>query len=294
MDLSAALGIPVETYDWGDPLNTYRSQLIISDTYTFGEMKFLKDTELQSNLKLPINFAGTIHKPHRVLIVTLNKRMHNVVKSWQSRGEIPKETMTTYYRSKLSRGITIDPRHRFLVLIGGPYLRKTAYLAEAFDTDKQSAFKRSDMKSAFINLIGRVKDPKGQEKSVVFAAGIRTDEIKAFVTQAGIPSPWIVSFQFQGADSLDFETVAGIFLHPPITVEDWKTLQRDLPILARIMDFTLRKKRRVTLSEIFRLKVDNKFLQQLVTQHRSYLEKLGFRVIAESRGLSFEKSKTTE
>lgn len=238
LDFTKTLGLTVSNYLWGDPLNTNKSQMLICDTSKIGVIEFFKK-ECQNKLKSLINFASYIHSPSRILIVTLNKSMAKEVSKWKNAKEekerIPKSIEVTYYRSELSRGITIDPRHRILILIGAPYLPKVAYLAETYKTDMLTAFRKSDMKSAFVNLIGRVKDSKGLEKSVVYAIGITAEEVRALVMQKDLRSPLVFKFLVTGADALDFELAANSFLHAHELRKEWSSLEQDLPVLARIL-----------------------------------------------------------
>lgn len=194
LELTETFGVQVESFSWGDPLNTNRSQLIICDTRKFGEKEFSKEKGLQAKLKQLINRLSDLHTPETLLIATMNKDMFRVVQAWIKRKDISEKITATYYRSDLSRGVTINPKLRYLILFSPPHLPDDAYLAETYgqtgkDAKKQTLFKKSDKKSAFINLIGRVKDPKGKEKSIVYAAGITSEEARALVTQEHVHAP---------------------------------------------------------------------------------------------------------
>jgi hypothetical protein len=273
--------VNVGRYFWGDPLNTNRSQLIISDTHKIDRISFFKDVELQRKIRQLIRFACEIHKSDTVLIVTMNSKMARAVLAWREREEIPRVDVT-YYRSALSRGIVIDSKHRILILIGGPYLPRIAYLAEAYKTDKLAIFRRSDMRSAFINLIGRVKDPRGQEKSVVYAAGITAREVKAFVMQDDVRPPLIFEFLVKGADALDFELAANSFLHAHELGKEWSSLEQDLPVLARILRVCRYRDKSITLSEILPDKVER--VRQFIESHPDVLKKFRIDIVKEARG----------
>jgi len=281
LDLADMLGIPVEKYFWGDPLNTNKYQLVICDTSKIGLFEFFRDVKCKKKLMQLIELACRIHKRPSILVVTLNKRMAAQVLEWEKTGQIPKVDVT-YYRSEFSRGIVIDLRHRILILIGAPYLPKVAYLAETYNTDKLAAFRKSDVKSAFINLIGRVKDPKGIRKSVVYAAGITGREIRAFVKQEGIVSPLISEFLVTGADALDFEIVGNSFLHADELTQKWNDLEKDLPVLARILRACRLKDRSLTLSEILPDNVER--IQQFVESCPEVLKGFKIDIVKKPRG----------
>jgi len=290
LDLTETLGVTVEKFIWGDPLNTNKSQLIICDTRKIGKISFFKKIRIQQKLRQLINFASGLNDPCTILIATLNKDMARAVKAWAKKGEIPEEIEVTYYRSEFSRGITIDPKHRILILVGGPYIPKISYLAETYGTDKQTAFRRSDMRSAFINLIGRVKDFRAEEKSIIYASGITGPEVQAFVEQKDLPSPWIVKFPVQGADAVDFELVAKAFLHTHELKS--RNLQEDLPILARILRiFDMKRKRESTpLSQI--LQKDTERVQRFIEEYPDVLAKFKIKTVKTSRGYRLESSKS--
>lgn len=282
LDFKDALGVAVESFAWGDPLNTSKSQFIVCDTRKIGVTEFFKKKDCQPDLKKLINFASKIHKPSTILIVTLNKRMASVVRAWQESKEIPDSIDVTYYRSEFSRGITIDPKHRILILIGAPYLPKIAYLAEAYGTNKLAAFRKSDMMSAFINLIGRVKDPKGEEKSVVYASGITADEVKAFTTQEDIPSPLVGRFFVRGVDSLDFQIMGNLFLHSSELREEWTSLEKDLPVMARILRVCRYRNKEMLVSDVIPNQTER--VQQFVDSYPDVLKQFNIEVIRGSRG----------
>jgi len=148
------------------------------------------------------------------------------------------------------------------------------------------------MRSAFINLIGRVKDFIGEEKSIVYASGITIREIKAFVEQENLPRPWIVKFPVQGVDAADFELVAKAFLHASELTEKWTNLEEDLPILARILRiFDMKREREPTpLSEI--LSKDTERVQKFVEEYPDVLAKFNIEVVKTPRGCRLESSKS--
>lgn len=287
LDLKHSLGLDVETFQWGDPLNTNQSQLVICDTRKIGEIDFFKSMKLQAELKKTITALSELHGANTILLATQNKDMWKVIEVWRNKGDIPEEIMTTYYRSDISRGFTPDRKRRNLILIGAPYLPKEAYLPETYISagqalDLQTAYKKSDMKSAFINLIGRVKDPRGIDKSIVYAIGITSREVRAFVTQEDVRAPLIFEFLVKGADSLDFEQAARSFLHCEEPRTGWKSLEKDLPVLTRILRVCRTTDEEHTLSEI--LPKDTRRVQEFVENYPDVFEQFNIKIIKEPRG----------
>lgn len=290
IDLKGSLGLDTEPYNWGDPLNTNASQLVICDTRKIGEIDFFKSTELQEKLKSVINQLSFFHRKTKVMIATQNSRMHDAIHIWQSQKKIPENAILTYYRSNISRGITV-PNCRILVLIGAPYLPKEAYLPETYietghAKDMQSAYKKSDMKSAFVNLIGRVKDPKGEQLSIVYALGITASEVNALLAQEGITSPFVVYFRVQGADVEDFGRAAHLFLNVKRT--RWNNLETDLPVVERI----IRKSHDVDRIESAKvIPNQTKRVQEIANEYKDILKLYSVKVVTEANGLSFELTK---
>lgn len=140
----------------------------------------------------------------------------------------------------------------------------------------------SDMKSAFINLIGRVKDPRGIEKSIVHATGITSREVRAFVMQEDIRAPLIFEFLVKGADSLDFELAARSFLYCEEPKIGWKNLEKDLPVLTRILRVCRTTDEEHTLSEI--LSKDTRRVQEFVENYPDVLAEFNIKIVKEPRG----------
>lgn len=286
LEFEKLLGIDVRNFPWGDPLNTNKSQLIICDTRKIGEIEFFKTSKRQKEIKATINLESKLQGEKSIAIVALNKHIHRQIKNvWMKNGEIP-AIFASYYRSQFSRGFTIDPNHRSLVLVGAPYLPKVAYLAETFKTDLLRAFQMSDVKSAFINMIGRVKDPLGKQKSVVFATGITASEVRGFVTQTGLSTPLIAEFPVKGADAFDFAILAHLFRHSEELSGKWVDLERDLPLLVRILRLCDKKGNKVPVSEI--LCNDKERANQFVEDYTDVLGKFGIKVVKEGSGSRLE------
>lgn len=289
LDLERSLGLRVEAFDWGDPLHTNQTQLIICDTRKIGETDFFKSRKLQAELKETITVLSQQHGSNTILLATQNIDMWRVIEVWRNSGVIPKEIMTTYYRSRISRGVTPDPLRRILILIGAPYLPKEAYLPETYVSagqtkDLQTAYKKSDMKSAFINLIGRVKDPKGQEKSIVYALGITAEEARAFVMQEDIQSPLILQFLFTGADANDFMLAGDLFLSSNELT--WNDLEKELPVLVRILKVCRLTDEPLTPSDIASGHTNR--VTQFIESYPDVLRKLNIEIIKKGKSIRLQ------
>jgi len=291
LNLSASLGLNVETYPWRDPLNTNRSQLIVCDTKKIGSIDFFRDVALQKELKDTIHSLSEHHGTRNVMVVSQDKDLWNVLKLWQKNGEIAPDLLMTYYRSDISRGVRIEGERRILILVGGPYIPKEAYLPETYvktgqAKDLQTAFRKSDMKSAFINMIGRVKDPAGQEKSIVYAAGITAREVRAFVEQEGIQSPPIFQFLFTGADVRDFALAGSLFLYSDELTDKWNDLEKDLPVLVRILQVCRYKDEPLTPSDI--ASGHTQRVTQFIESYPDVLKKLSIEVIKKGKSIRLQ------
>jgi len=286
LNLERSLGLKVESYAWGDPLNTNQSQLVISDTRKIGETDFFKSMKLQAELKETIATLSKLHRPKTILLATQNIDIWKIIEAWRNSGVIPKDIMTTYYRSGISRGVTPDPLRRVLILIGAPYLPKEAYLPETYVSagqtkDLQIAYKKSDMKSTFINLIGRVKDPRGQEKSIVYAIGITAEEVRIFSKQEKIQPPLILQFLFTGADANDFTLAGDLFLHSDELADKWNDLEKELPIFVRILKVCRLKEESLTPSDI--ASGHTQRVTQFIESYPDVLKKLNIKVIKKGK-----------
>jgi len=286
LDLNKSLDIKVESYGWGDPLGTNKSQLIVCDTRKISEYDFFKSGKLQNELKDTIKALSDLHNADTILVATQNTGMHDVLKAWQNKEEISSNLLITYYRSDISRGITIDDKRRVLILVGGPYLPREAYLPETCtaigqDRNLQNTFKKSDMKSAFINIIGRVKDSEAQQLSIVYALGLTGIEVRALVSQTGVQSPLMAVFRVQGVRSGDFATAGDLFLETPR--ERWVNLEEDLPILTRMIRKCL-EDGEVQCGRIVPHNTER--VQQIAEEYCDILKKYNIKVNKAKRGLS--------
>ena len=286
LDLSKSLGIKVKFFPWGDPLNTNGSQLIVCDTRKISKIDFFNERGLQDKISDFIKAASKFFVPECLLIAAQGKKIANVLRLRQKRGRIPKELMVTYYRSEYSRGTTIDPKHHVFILVGGSYLPKEAYVPETRgsggqDEKLKAKFRKSDIKSAFINMIGRVKDPKGAKPSIVFALGLKTAEVESLVEQKDVPAPHVLDILVQPAKPEDFFLTAELFMKNPR--ERWGNMTEDLPVLVQIIN-KCRKKGKMQCGEILPKQTER--VQKAAKEYSDILERYGIKIEPSKRGMS--------
>lgn len=109
------------------------------------------------------------------------------------------------------RGVSVEDR-RIMICVGGPYIPKDAYVASSHsfniedfaadlenlsDEDRLLAISKllrlDDTRSEFINSIGRCKDPRGEQRSIVFLLGLLRSEVDILMKQnVPVSKPYIV------------------------------------------------------------------------------------------------------
>ena len=253
---------PVKHELWGetgDPLGTNEKQLVVCDTAHWGALDFLRDKKLQRKVRLFVNGILAEFLPEQVLIVTTNKKMAGIISQWH----LPKDVRVTWFRSDWMRGVSVEDR-RIMICVGGPYIPKKAYDASArsfriesfaedlelLDDDAKTVaisrlLRLDDTRSEFINSIGRVKDPRGKERSVVFTLGMQGHEVGLLLRQdAPISQPNLTRPFRYGGMHRDGLWIAKLWLNDSIHIN-----LRDLPLVARIISRT-RSKLRIRASEI--------------------------------------------
>ncbi len=298
VDLQSIFGHPVQEFIFGDPLNTESKQLIICDKKRFDQHDYLRYKNIRDDVKdfLKHEYFQT----NNTLLVTPNQRMCNLphlgVKSFvMGRNNI----IATYYHSDIERGVRLAFECRSLVSIGLPFIPSFAFapvsrnvaennvVAYSEDITKNSNFatiilKHNYQKSSFTNMMGRVKDPKGIEKSVVFVAGATKDEITRFLTyddpayKNKLPSPFIVSVLTKGC----------FYEESPIIAVMWNsfTIENpdDLPVLSRIIRLTKKRGKLPARSLAIKKRLSTSKVKEIATRHSTILQFFG--VASESRG----------
>ena len=293
LDLSASLGKTVETYPWGDPLDTNRSQIVICDTKKISKTDFFKDVKRQIEVKKAIDSLSRHHGACNVIVAAQGSGICNVMKIWQKKGEIDKQLLLTYYRSDISRGVKTPGKRRILILLGGPYLPNEAYTPETYiktgqAKDLQAEFKKTDMKSTFINMIGRVKDPESKEKSIVYAAGITATEVRAFLKQEEIQPPMICQFLFTGADATDFALAGDLFLSSSELTDKWNDLEKELPVLVRILKVCRLRDEPLTPSDIASGQEHTQRVTLFIESYSDVLKKLNIEIIKKGKSIRLQ------
>lgn len=199
-------------------------------------------------------------------------KMAKMIAVWN----LPAGLKMTWFRSDLMRGVQAENRN-VMVCIGGPYLPKNAYVPESqsFDfedlvkktasmTDGEKAMKISpllkldDTCSEFVNSIGRVKDPQGEQRSVVFTLGMTSVDVMAMLRQNrafGVSIPYVVKPYGGGGFMRDSVSIAKIWL-AEIKEDDilvvrylYQSIVDFLPVLGRIIRMT-QEKNEIRASEV--------------------------------------------
>jgi len=243
----------------GDPLSTNEKQLIVCDTAHWGALDFLKDKKLQRKVRSFVNKILAEFSSEQALIVTTNKKMAGIISQWH----LPKDVRVTWFRSDWMRGVSVEDR-RIMICVGGPYIPKKAYDASArsfriesfakdlelLDDDAKTVaisrlLRLDDTKSEFINAVGRVKDPRGKERSIVFTLGMQGHEVGLLLRQdAPVSKPNLTRPFRYGGMHRDGSWIAKLWLDYSIHID-----LKDLPLVARIISRT-RNKLRIRASEI--------------------------------------------
>lgn len=289
-------GRPVDHEIWGlngDQIGTNQKQVIICDTAHWGASDFLRDKKLQRRVRLFVNGVLEMFRPEQVLIVTTNKEIARIIKQWNQ----PKEVRVTWFRSDWMRGVNVEGR-RVMICIGGPYIPRKAYDASAksfriesfardlelLDEDaRRLAISRilrlDDTRSEFINTIGRVKDPRSDERSVVFTLGMQKHEVHLLLKQrVPVSIPNIVQPVRKGGMFRDGVWIAKFWFRK--STHDVK----DLPLFARIVR-SVKNKTSVRASEIVPGMTD--VVVKTAKFYRSELAFYNVKIIEKRGGITF-------
>ena len=280
----------------GDPLSTNDKQLVIHDSAHWGASDFSKDVVLQAKYQSIIKRIIALFSAQRVLIVTLNEKMANAVQQWG----LPKETMITWYRSGWMRGVQAKGRD-VMILLNGPYIPRRAYDASAKSFKIEDFISEMDgleadhekevnlpyllwldsLRGEFINAIGRVKDPKGLQRSAVFGLGMRKGAIKGLLKDncpSQLSKPHLTGTCFNGAMIDEGLLIAQLWLNG---VEANET---ELPIIARIISETQQKKSvhasYIIIGQTSKVKI-------VALKYQDLLEHYGVLVIRKTGGVEF-------
>jgi hypothetical protein len=193
---SSIFSLDFKRVNAGDPMGNNDKQLIIADSRNISVMKLVINDELQEELINYINNVIDLHGTEKIRVVAPNKNATEMLEHYIKRGLLPEDLDMTYIRSNLTVGVKSDKR--IMVVICPPFTPIGSHLADAyFQVDKfrdiepyntlpyndrivrlSNDLREHAMASAFYQVIGRAKDPKGLERSVVYCWGMRKDVIK--------------------------------------------------------------------------------------------------------------------
>lgn len=119
-------------------------------------------------------------KGEKILVIAINKKIADDIKSWNLMGVDAEEYYYyTYYRSEDSMGIRLP--YRVLVCVGMPFTPLDSYKGhDLIYGEPPGTFRSIEMKDALVNALGRGKDPEGKERSIVFMLGSKLSDFKTY------------------------------------------------------------------------------------------------------------------
>ena len=263
----------------------------------------IKKISLHNYLTQSIKSISDAFGPERILVASLNKDISEVMSEWKTSKEIPSELEITFFGSDLSRGITPFKGRDILVLVGGPYIPKHAYNQETISEhfEKSSIMinkgldeqcKASYEQGAMINILGRVKDSTGLNKSIVFALGVTKGEMANFVRVEGVPSPHVTAFPMREATTELFVKAGQLWQN-----HDWEDA-KDIGTVAAIIT-GMRMLKNASLSKVLRCREEaaeernqhQEKNRQIVKRNKVILESEGLEVVeSDNGGYSFKCS----
>ncbi len=204
--VSDILGVELERYVVGDPRNTCDKQLIICGRKTIPIMYLKKHSKNKEYIKYLINFINSVctaHGTNNVMLVLPNKRfIYRLIQKLKKEKFIPWHLEVTWYRSDKTVGV--GSKKRVMITVCPPTPPKYSYLwlaryyhEEELFTDLNafelsSRLEQMNMHQTFYQTIGRVKDPKSKERSIVYCWGISYSKVKEIIQMdEDVPIPHI-------------------------------------------------------------------------------------------------------
>ncbi|PIN78764.1 hypothetical protein COV14_02425 [Candidatus Woesearchaeota archaeon CG10_big_fil_rev_8_21_14_0_10_33_12] len=209
-----------KVYNWGDPLNTNKTQFIITDTINWQSKKQFFHSKDKDNIIKEISRTGkAISKNVRYFIITPDsvhptkgtKYNYANYLEWHGMKEIlnKKAVLIDHHRSTRSKGIKFEEKSIIEYHMSRPLIPENSYNHLCFVTPESHIFnlykdflikfsdslyyipilckryKRDNEASAYINRIGRIKDEKGIIKAV--SREPRSEDIihKTFIVNIG-------------------------------------------------------------------------------------------------------------
>ena len=296
------LGRKVQHELWGpdgDPLGSDKQQLIVCDTAHWGALDFYHYWNLRFKVKFFIEDLLHEFPPQKVLIVTTNKETAQIVSRWK----LPKGVRITWHRSDWMRGVSVENR-RIIICIGGPYLPRRAYVSPAHSFDIKDFSEELeklkpeeqkvciarilnlvDTRSEFVNAIARIKDPKAEERSIVFTLGMTKRDVEILLKQMTIPNvtphlsrPRCIRPVRKGGMENNGLWIARLWSdHAHVEIED-------IPIVARIIRYT-HEKMHVPASVI--LPKYTNYVIEKAERYEHVLNKYNVRIVRKRGGVSF-------
>jgi len=301
VDFDKVFGKPVSHLLWGengDPLESDRQQLILSDTAHWSSVDFCKDSSLQRRVHFLIEDLLELFSPRQIIIVTTNKKTAKTISTWN----LPKEVKLTWHRSDWMRGVTVEDR-RVMICVGGPYLPKTAYVSEAYSFDFKDftqklanlhveqrvtqiskILRADDTKSEFVNAIGRVKDPTAIERSLVITLGMNFRDVQAMLKQNTEPlvsRPHLIRSFKKGGLHHDGLWIAKLWFDKA-NVEIG-----DFSVLARVIRY-VKEKKSVSASQIIPRQTE--LVIEKAVHYKEILERYGVIIVSKRGGVSLEQT----
>jgi hypothetical protein len=185
-DLKTVFGPELVEFPIGDPQGTARTQLIITDT------RNIKPTKLFDDEERMINYIDSIIKEHGMtnfFVVCPNRTITRRLSVLFP--DIPIENIT-WYRSNMTIGVSCDLR--IMVALSIPYAPIESFDWAAIDIkgdiSESKRFWKVNARNTFFQAIGRVKDPLAQVLSIVYAYGIKRNELENNLLKGchGIPN----------------------------------------------------------------------------------------------------------
>lgn len=232
----------------GDPTKNNDKQLIIADSRKIGVTDLTKRYDLQMQLVGYLNKVAEVHGEEHVLIVTPNINSADMLAFYMRKGEL-KPMELTYFRSNLTIGVKSDKR--IMVIVGAPFTPQGSHLAHAHFqinkfrhhkwlhglTHKQKILRLSAelrmhaMAGAYYQTIGRAKDPRGRDRSVVYCWGMTREIIHEMLTRISKDTVVPVVYETYVRFDRGFHTYVGNnWLENGVYIE---------PIVGKVIDYII-------------------------------------------------------
>jgi len=193
--ISDILGIEFERFVVGDPRGTCDNQLVICDTKNVSASKLNKHPNSKKFIENLVEFINEVcnaHETSNVLCVLPNKRfIYKIIQRLKKEKLIPNKLEITWYRSDKTVGVGTKKRVMIAICPPAPPKGSHLWLARYYHEEglflDLNAYELSDMlekmnmHQTFYQTIGRVKDPKAEENSLVYCWGISYEKVKEII-----------------------------------------------------------------------------------------------------------------